>query len=281
MAKLSAAHSAIATRRGVVNMLRFPRPGAELDQQVAGRTREIGLLDMAERARKNAAATATGRHVPIRDRGARCARAAGAARAARRSPPRSRRRWSASSRSAPRSTRSRRRRGAAGLACARSPNCRSASRRCATICATSSPISSRGSPSRCAAEGARAGARAGRAGGRRRDRGRARAADAAARRARCRGQAGAAAAGARHATCRHALGPAPRRLRGDDVPPLAERARSVFLARRASRRCPTRASASPSSPATGSRYAREKGGPARIASAGAGARRAAGVRDRR
>src|ERR1044072_5087716 len=57
MAKLSAAQSAIATSRGVVNM-RFPRPGAELDQDAAGRTSKIGLLDRRERARNNDA-TAT------------------------------------------------------------------------------------------------------------------------------------------------------------------------------------------------------------------------------
>ena len=115
-------------------------------------------------------------------------------------------------------------------ACARSPSCAqqhlAAARRPARQARRSRAAARR---HRRAAEGARRGARPRRRAGRRRDRGRARAADAAARRARRGDQAGAAAADPRRRSSPQcARRPAPRRLCGDAVPPLAERARSVF-----------------------------------------------------
>src|SRR4051812_32939027 len=52
MAKLSAAHSAMATRRGVVNIKVLPGPGPELDQQGAGGTSKMAQLDSAGHRRK-------------------------------------------------------------------------------------------------------------------------------------------------------------------------------------------------------------------------------------
>src|SRR5947209_14068108 len=68
IAKLSAAHSAIATRRGVVNMGN-PQAHGGLEQQGPGPTRKIGLLDLTV-AKPMIAHRNRGRHVPIRDRGA-------------------------------------------------------------------------------------------------------------------------------------------------------------------------------------------------------------------
>src|SRR6188508_3381831 len=56
MAKLSAAQSAIATSRGVVNM-RIPQTRRWIRAYGPGRTSEIGLLDTAERARNKASRT--------------------------------------------------------------------------------------------------------------------------------------------------------------------------------------------------------------------------------
>src|SRR5947208_4847446 len=73
IAKLSAAHRAIATIRGVVNMLAIPKADAGLHQQAPSRTRKIGLqggcLTWAA-AGERSRSSKRGRHVPIRNRGA-------------------------------------------------------------------------------------------------------------------------------------------------------------------------------------------------------------------
>src|SRR5437868_3679069 len=57
IAKLSAAHSAIATRRGVVNM-RIPQPACGLDQEAPGRTSRSACLTW-RKARETTRGTAT------------------------------------------------------------------------------------------------------------------------------------------------------------------------------------------------------------------------------
>src|SRR5215217_7112020 len=69
MAKLSAAHKAIATRRGVVNISRAPQPAADYTNKLRAEQGKLALLDRACHTLKIAWNGSRG-HVPIRDRAA-------------------------------------------------------------------------------------------------------------------------------------------------------------------------------------------------------------------